>query len=48
LDLLGFIRPYRDFSMGYGEKNKKNSRLLSSRRRVSRAARVKSGDRDNL
>jgi hypothetical protein len=23
LDLLGFIRPNRDFSMGYGEKNKK-------------------------
>jgi hypothetical protein len=23
LDLLGFIRPIRDLSMGYGEKNKK-------------------------
>jgi hypothetical protein len=28
LVLLGFIRPNRDFSMGYGEKNKKN-RLAS-------------------
>jgi hypothetical protein len=28
LDFLGFIRPNRDFSMGYGQKNKKN-RLAS-------------------
>jgi hypothetical protein len=28
LDLLGFIRPNRDFSMGYGQKIKKN-RLAS-------------------
>jgi hypothetical protein len=24
VDLLGFIRPNQDFSMGYSEKNKKN------------------------
>jgi hypothetical protein len=29
LDLLGFIRPNRDFSMGYGRKNKKKVFLLS-------------------
>jgi hypothetical protein len=28
LDLLGFIRPNRDFSMGYGESKQKN--LVSS------------------
>jgi hypothetical protein len=28
LDFLGFIRPNRDFSKGYGQKNKKN-RLAS-------------------
>jgi hypothetical protein len=29
LDLLGFIRPNRDFSMGYGRKNKKIPHLKS-------------------
>jgi hypothetical protein len=31
LDLLGFIRPNRDFSMGYDGKNKKISSPFSSR-----------------
>jgi hypothetical protein len=29
LDLLGFIRPNRDFSMGYSGKNKKNLASIS-------------------
>jgi hypothetical protein len=44
LDLLGFIRPNPDFSMGCGEKNKKIplSLLLAAGR--SRKARVRSGE----
>jgi hypothetical protein len=30
LDFLGFIRPNRDFSMGYGQKNTKKSTRVSS------------------
>jgi hypothetical protein len=35
LDLLGFIRPNRDFSIGYGRKNKKSTRVSSCMRSVS-------------
>jgi hypothetical protein len=45
LDFLGFIRPNRDFSMGYGEKNKKNSRLLSPPPGAFKT-RVRSGERE--
>jgi hypothetical protein len=43
LDILGFIRPIRDFSTGCDEKNKKLA-LLSLRRRASPKARVRSRD----
>jgi hypothetical protein len=37
LDLLGFIRPNRDFSKGYERKNKKSTRVSSCMRNVSSA-----------
>jgi len=35
LDLLGFIRPNRDFSMGYGESKQKNPVASQTLRQMS-------------
>jgi hypothetical protein len=47
LDLLGFIRPNWDFSMGYGEEKQKNplSVRLSADRRARRGFDPASGKR---
>jgi hypothetical protein len=40
LDFLGFIRPNRDFSMGYGKKIKKSTRVSSCMQNVSTRSRL--------